>query len=644
MDTDTAIKIAKNKKSTADQLEVLLGVSDEVDLLLAKHANTSTEMLDDICLRQSFDEKIAPFALIHPNLNPEQLLDVGIDFPIAAYKNPKFAALVAKDKKYLDQFEGEAFEDSFKKALPTFVVEWLVSRGKAEYQLTYVSAPKRSSEELQKFRSSNHASVVAALLDRDVSTYRLWAADIGLLATDASLVPDAELRVDIDRLVNNLAQGNAIASSSGNEVPAPLALPQELFAALHEIEEAYYKKGRVVFGPESKFYEDFFTALQNVLNEKSQLGKLAAKVVEFDLAEIKRFGTPGKRPPANINSASYFTKSKLDRSFHRLMVAIASCCKSQNENSWRELCTELVRLVSAHPLPNTEVRSALEGNITPPIPPELLDAQGKFDIKSMFTNRALERVVAGDPSFLLGFQGSSFEKALGSKNIPDFVVNWLAAKGSFEQQASFLFQTSRAPEVLAKFRASKHPEIVAQLLLTDEPTYLAWATELGFEMSSPSEEEQLPVRMQIDDWVEDLDSRNSQVWKKHVPAEGKAANLQGELVRAIGRLQGELFKNGMMNWGDGGGYYEAFTELVHSTLKAESSFTRLVKSVIDADVLEIKQTGNRAKAAASGRLSREQVVGSNFLIASDVEKSMQRLGGLINIWCERHPVLVPYSG
>ena len=641
MNEDEAIKVAKNKKSTADQLKELLGVSDEVDLLLAKHPNTSTEMLDDICLRQSFDDKIAPAALVHPNLNDEHLLDVGIDYPLVAYKNPKFAALVASDKKYLDQFEGEAFENSFKKALPTFVVEWLVSRGNAKYQLIYVSTPKRSSEELQKFHNSKYPNVVAALLDQDVSTYRIWGADIGLLATTASQLPDTDLRVDIDCMVNSLAQNNASSTSSGNEVPVPLALPQELFTALHEIEETYFKKGHVVFGQESTFYEDFFTALQNFLKDKSQLSKFAARVVEFDLGEIKRFGSPGKRPPANINSASYYTKSRLDRSFHRLMVAIAKCCHPKSENSWTALGTELVRLVSANSLPSAEVKSALDGNSTPPIRSELLDEQGKFDIKSMFANKTLEQVVAGDPNFLTGFKGPKFEKALGSQNLPDYVVNWLIAKGSFEQQASFLFQTNRAPEVIAKFRASKHPKIVAQLLATDEPTYLTWATELGFEMPPPSEDKPVRVRMEIDDWVEELDSRNSEVWKQYVPAEGQAANLQGELVRAIGRLQGELFKNGMMNWGDGGGYYEAFTELVYSTLKAEASFTRLVKSVIDADILEIKQTGNRGKAAASRKLSTEQVFGSNFLIAADVEKSMQRLGGLINIWCQRHPEIVP---
>lgn len=644
MNEDEAIKIAKNKKTAADQLKALLGMSDKVDLLLSKHPNTSSEMLDDLCDSNFLDEKICSAVLAHPNVSVEQLLNSGWEYPSAVFRNPKLPSIMQSQKNFLGEFEGPDFEKSFQKEVPDFVVEWLLSRGKAVYQHAYVSAPKRSPEELQKFRHSKHAKVVAAVLERDIDTYRTWAADVGFEASCEDQLSVSDMRASIDRLISQIALSTSDATTGLDQQLCNLALPAELGSVLLQIESTYLKLGRITLNPEQTFYEDFFGLLETCLANASKLSNLATKLIEFDLAEVKRFCIPGKKPPPGIDTAGYYVKSGLERSFHRLMAAWAASFKRQSKDDWTKLCTELETLVYANPPPSATVKSAPDGNTAPPIPPELLDKQGKFDIASMFSKQALEHIVANDPSFLARFKGPNFEKALGSKNVPDFVVNWLIAKGSFEQQASFLFQTSRAPEVLAKFRASKHPKIVAQLLLTDEPTYLAWGTELGFEMPPPSEEESLPIRMQIDDWVEELDTLNSEVWKQHVPAEGQAANLQGELVRAIGRLQGELFKNGMMNWGDGGGYYEAFTELVHSTLKAEPSFTRLVKSVIDADVLEIKQTGNRGKAAASGRLSREQVFGSNFLMASDVEKSMQRLGGLINIWCQRHPEMVPYSG
>ncbi len=274
----------------------------------------------------------------------------------------------------------------------------------------------------------------------------------------------------------------------------------------------------------------------------------------------------------------------------------------------------------------------------------LLDSLGAFHPLSMFKNPALPTIMVARKNFLGGFYGEEFEAALKSKKVPDLVVEWLASQGNFEQQAMYLFSTLRTSDVLAKFRNSKHPKIVAQILQRDDDTYLAWAHELGFEMPPPFEDEPVIVRSEVDDWVERLDNANSELWKKLVPAEGAANSVQGELVRAIGRLQSENFRNGMMNWGDGGGHYEAFTEFVHDNLKTEPTFTKLVKKMIDADVGEIKQAGKRGAAVASGKKSRESAFGNNFLIASDVEKSMQRLGALVGIWCQRHPDLVPYSG
>lgn len=644
MDTDTAIKIAKSKHSTPDQLGSLLGISDEVDFLLAKHPNTTAEMLDDICWRQSFDEKIAPVALIHPNINAQQLLDVGIDYPLAAYKNPKFAELAAKDKKYLDQFDGEAFENSFEKALPGFVVEWLLSRGKELYQITYVSAPKRSPEELLRFRQSKHPKVVATLLAKDLDTYLKWAADIGFETNGLEQPPMSDVRAGIDRMVSQVAQGTSHATTVPNEHSLNLALPTELFSVLNQIEILFFKNGRVAFSPEQTFYEDFVRLLQQFLSSCSRLSGLVTKVFEYDLAEIKRFGSPGKKPRPEMAKAAYYVKSELDRSFHRLMVVLASCCQLGGNTDWTSLCRDLEGLVSVNPLPSKEARAAMDGNVAPLIPQTLLDKQGKFEIASMFSNKALEQVVGNDSTFLAGFKGPSFEKALSAKQIPDFVVNWLVANGSFEQQASYMFSSPRKPEVFAKFRDSKHAKIVGQLLQRDDATYLAWATDLGFEMPMPTDDEPLVVRSEVDVWVEMSEERNTQLWKELVPSKGAANTLQGELVRAIVRLQSENFKNGMMNWGDGSGYYEAFTELIHSTLKAEPSFTKLVKAVIDADVLEIKQAGQDGKSLALGKAVHEQMSGKNSLIPADVEMAMQRIGALIGIWCQRHPELIPYSG
>ena len=125
---------------------------------------------------------------------------------------------------------------------------------------------------------------------------------------------------------------------------------------------------------------------------------------------------------------------------------------------------------------------------------------------------------------------------------------------------------------------------------------------------------------------------------------GCASSLQGELVRALGRIEAEHFRNGMTNWGDGSGFYEGFTSLIHDTLKSEKNFTKLVKKAIVADIGEIKKSGQIGKAIASGKKPRDAAFGGNVLIQCDVEKSHQRLGALITLWCQRHPEPWPYIG
>lgn len=551
MKNDEAIKIAKSKKTSAEQLKPLLGISDEVDLLLAKHPNSSPEMLDDICERQSFDEKIASAALAHPNISVEQVLNVGWEYPLALYKNPALPAMMLANKNLLGNFDGEAFENSFKKELPTFVVDWLLSQGKAEYQVAYVGAPKRAPEVLEKFRESKHPKVVATLLEKDIDTYLAWAADIGLDLSATEQMPTAEVRSHIDLLVDRVS-----AEAGSDQALAQLTLPESLRNVLKQVEGMYFKGGRVTFGEGQTFYLDFLTLIQDFLKTKANFTKLAAKVVDFDLAEIKRFGNPGKKPPPNIGKADYYAKSGLEKSFKRLMVALASCCQSRPETFWAELSQALDGLVSGNPLPSADDQFKLEGNV---------------------------------------------------------------------------------------LRTSKHPQIALELLEVDEPTYLAWAEDLGFELPAPKDGEEISPRREIDNWIENLGSQNQGRWEALVPASGSASTLQGEVIRALGRIESEYFRNGMMNWGDGSNHYENFAKLIQTTLKREKSFSKLVLKIVDADIAAITRSGEIGKALAANKKPREDAFSSNFFVKTEVEKSHQRLGALISLWCERNPAPLPYQ-
>lgn len=315
------------------------------------------------------------------------------------------------------------------------------------------------------------------------------------------------------------------------------------------------------------------------------------------------------------------------------MVTRSIGCWPKTPNASAEMLDSLSRS-----LDDKTVQSVTEH---PNTPVELLDGLGGLYPLSLFRNPVLPALLKMNKDYLGKFHGKAFESALKQKNVPALVVDWLVKHGKAEQQAAFLFGARRAPELTARFRQCKHSAIVARLVQQDDETYLAWATDLGFEQPvEDTDGEQGELRSLLDDWVEQLWSQNQTLWTKLVPASGPADSLQGELVRALGRIETEYFKNGMMNWGDG--YLEDLTALLHSTLKDEKSFSPLVMKILDADIAQIKKSGSIGKALASGKKPRSAALNGNVLLEGDTEKSHQRLGALITLWCQRHPEPIPY--
>lgn len=310
------------------------------------------------------------------------------------------------------------------------------------------------------------------------------------------------------------------------------------------------------------------------------------------------------------------------------------------------------RLLAKHPNSTSEMLDELGMSLDdktvalvtehPNVPIEMLNNLGDYHPASMFRNPALPNILKQNKSYLGLFFGDAFEKVLKSNNVPDFVIDSLAKNGAFEHQAIFLFGGKRNSETFAKFYSSKHSKILAQLLARDDSLYLNWARDLGYVVSGNIEVAGKSTRQEIDDWVDQFNQRISELYEKLVPAQGASDTLQGELVRALSRIETEYYKNGMMNWGDGSKFYENLTELIHKTLKSDSLFSGLVKSIIDADIAEIKKSGQSGKAMATGKKRPVDAFGGNFLIPADVEKSHSRLGALIVLWCEGHPEPIPY--
>jgi len=165
-------------------------------------------------------------------------------------------------------------------------------------------------------------------------------------------------------------------------------------------------------------------------------------------------------------------------------------------------------------------------------------------------------------------------------------------------------------------------------LTGDDALYLRWAQDIGFnlEVLAPNvdtendDEYVPPVRAQIDNWFDEvyvpvIDA----LWKKYVPKSGACTVLQGEMSRCIGRLEGEYFKNGMMNMGDG--YYDRMVDKVKDTVLKDGNFSSLVQNVMEMDALIVKGA------------DYAKIVNSSFFQATDVEESINRMKMVVAAWC-----------
>ncbi len=169
-------------------------------------------------------------------------------------------------------------------------------------------------------------------------------------------------------------------------------------------------------------------------------------------------------------------------------------------------------------------------------------------------------------------------------------------------------------------------------LTGDDALYLRWAQDIGFnlEVQAPNvdtenDDEYVPaLRAQIDNWFDEvyvpvIDA----LWKKYVPKSGACTVLQGEMSRCIGRLEGEYFKNGMMNMGDG--YYDGMVDMIKDTVLKCGKFSPLIQSVMEMDALIVKGA------------DYAKIVNSSFFQGTDVEESINRMKMVVAAWCVANP-------
>lgn len=114
------------------------------------------------------------------------------------------------------------------------------------------------------------------------------------------------------------------------------------------------------------------------------------------------------------------------------------------------------------------------------------------------------------------------------------------------------------------------------------------------------------------------DREYAKLWRRLVPKSGKAATLQGELVRAIGRLASEAYRNGNINWDAG---FRAFVNFLHRYLCDRNVFDARTVTRTRKDLKDIGDFGN----------------GSKNLEYLDGEDVYDRVTDRVVEWCRAHP-------
>lgn len=97
------------------------------------------------------------------------------------------------------------------------------------------------------------------------------------------------------------------------------------------------------------------------------------------------------------------------------------------------------------------------------------------------------------------------------------------------------------------------------------------------------------------------------LWKELVPPQGQAKTVQGELIRAVGRLSDEAYRNGNMNFGKG---HRILCNYLRTNLKDPSVFTDDELDEIDQwidQILDAKHPDLRGSASCHYRLTEKVV-------------------------------------
>ena len=118
---------------------------------------------------------------------------------------------------------------------------------------------------------------------------------------------------------------------------------------------------------------------------------------------------------------------------------------------------------------------------------------------------------------------------------------------------------------------------------------------------------------------EDWRSEFQRLWKELVPATGQATTIQGELIRAIGRLSDEAYRNGNYNFDKG---HRIQCKYLRENLEDPTVFS-------EVEIQEIDRWIDRVLDAKHPELS-------------GASSPYYRLAEKVVMWCKAKPDLIPH--
>lgn len=251
---------------------------------------------------------------------------------------------------------------------------------------------------------------------------------------------------------------------------------------------------------------------------------------------------------------------------------------------------------------------------------------------------ALDRLVTGEgwtgPGIIYRIGQSALLEILARRDCPLALLNWAVKHGGPLEQLAAWKNIFTPVELLTEMMATGYAQ-EANVLLGHPDKLIEFAGDLGIvdydldDVGSCGKLTQSGLFYVFDDEL-------SALWKKLVPKEGEAETIQGEMVRAIGRIKGDYYRNGFGNWYP---MYYKLSQFLAAHLIDESTFKPFTLSVLRADIRALNAYGNRVMTEGnpyeSFRFSLFETTG--------IEEAFERLDAAIAVWCKRHPELIPYK-